>query len=527
MSQAGRSRLLDLILVSAKDHRHRPALIAEGETRSYDWLIGRAARIAARLVTLGAPGDRCAVLGRRSAMSYVGFLAALGAGQVYVPLSPRDPVSRQAAMLDRAEVGYLIVDPGFLAGLKDILALTPNPPVVLAPESSRAEILAASLPTTATVLGAEDFQDCDDLDRVAPPCAEEDPAYLLFTSGSTGVPKGVLVPYSAVFHYVVEMKRLLGTHPEDRFSQFFDPSFDLSVHDMLVCWASGACLVPVPEYKLRYLDDMRALGVTVWFAVPSSVPLLERTGQLKPGSLPSLRLSLFCGEALLAQHVAAWRMAAPQSRILNLYGPTEATIAVSAHEVGPADPAEPIVPIGVPFGGNRLLLLDPETGEIQADGVGELAIAGPQLATGYWRDEALTRLRFPEIVDHAGQPTRIYRTGDRARTDAGIWHFLGRLDNEIKIHGYRINLLEIEAVLTELAEASLAVVLPSVQGELGSVELIGLVTGSEIDTTEILRRCRAALPSYMWPTAIRHVDTFARLPNGKIDRRTLAARYAA
>ena len=514
--------LLELLHGAARKHGARPSMIVEGVPRSYDWLQERAATLAWKLAELAEHGERCAVLGRRSELSYVALLAILTAGQVYVPLSPHDPVSRQAEKLAQSEVHCLIVDRASLEQLATILPQLQSVPAILAADSSRAEVEAAGLPPQT--LCAEDFTASREFSALAP-MRETDPAYLLFTSGSTGKPKGVLVPRSALYDYVVHMRALLGTHEEDRFSQGFDPAFDLGIHDILVCWASGAALIPLSDFKLRYLDQVRQHGITVWFSIPSSIALAEKTAQLKPGSMPSLRLSLFCGEALMAQDARAWERAASNSRILNLYGPTEATIAVSTHDATGSSDAEAVVPIGMPFEGNSFHLLDPETGIPAAGDEGELAIGGTQLATGYWRNTDLTAERFP-TVEVDGQAVRVYRTGDRARREGGMYRFMGRLDNEVKIHGYRIHPLEVEATLARIADPALAVVVARSPGRLSPIDLVGFVSPGELSADEILKRCRAVLPNYMWPAQIHQTVEFPRLPNGKIDRRELSARAA-
>jgi len=521
MTAIDRNMVLQLVLQAAAHHPNRPAMIIDGVAHSYEWLMHRSGAIAARLATLAQPGDRCAVLGRRSALSYTAFLGALGAGQIYVPLSPHDPDTRQADKLTQSDVKSLLLDASCLPLAGPILERMANPPIVLAPDSTPADIHAANLPGHVAVLTSADFPAVGDLATVACTRSGEDAAYLLFTSGSTGKPKGVVVSLAAVHNYVVAMRELLQGVPEDRFSQGFDPAFDLGIHDMLVCWASAAALIPLPEFKLRYLDEVRDRQITVWFSIPSSIALAEKTGQLKPGSMPSLRQSLFCGEALMAHDARCWRRAASNSRVLNLYGPTEATIAVSLFDATDSQDPAPVVPIGVPFGGTQFHLLDPDGEELAAGKEGELAIAGPQLAIGYWRDPLLTERRFPTIRDRAGAPLRVYRTGDRASRDVDTFRFLGRLDNEVKIHGYRINPLEVEAALSKAADPALAIVVTRVPGKLSPIDLVGFVGRSERTSEEILKRCREILPNYMWPSQIFRVDDFARLANGKIDRQTL------
>src|SRR5439155_9357275 len=232
-------------------------------------------------------------------------------------------------------------------------------------------------------------------------------------------------------------------------------TFDLSAHDMFVAWESGACLCCPTQKQLikpgAFINDAR---LTVWFSVPSTAVFMRRFGVLKPGMYPGLRLSLFCGEALPVEIVRHWALAAPNSVIENIYGPTELTIGCTAYRWdnanSPDECEQGIVPIGQPFDGMRALIVDEQLGEVEDGRDGELLMTGPQLSPGYWQDEEKTRQAFVPV---AGKNGAFYRTGDRVRRPrpGEPLVYLGRLDNQIKVLGHRVELGEVEAAVRQVS----------------------------------------------------------------------------
>jgi len=349
-------------------------------------------------------------------------------------------------------------------------------------------------------------------------------AYLLFTSGSTGEPKGVPIHHSNVRSYIEYISNRYGVDERDRFSQEFDLTFDLSVHDMFICWERGACLFSVPEKSVMLpAKFIRDHGLTMWFSVPSVVALLSNMRLLQPRCFPSLRFSVFCGEPLAAAHAQQWQEAAPNSIVENLYGPTETTIAISHYRWDPSKSPQVclngIVPIGWPFAGQQCRVADHEGGQVSK--TGELCLAGSQVTDGYWNNPEKTRcqfVRFPETRE-----TLWYRTGDLVkRGENGCLYYLGRIDHQVKIRGYRVELQEIEVVLrkTSQAEQVVAVPWPVVDGSADGV--VAFVSGaSNVDDLYILNRCREALPDYMVPRKIYRLEEMPLNDNRKIDRKKL------
>jgi acyl-coenzyme A synthetase/AMP-(fatty) acid ligase len=357
------------------------------------------------------------------------------------------------------------------------------------------------------------------------PGAEDDPAYLLFTSGTTGEPKGVKIPQGNLTAYLDFMSSEYEFFPDDRFTQNFDLTFDLSVHDLFLCWSSGACLcVPGDPSSFAMAGFIREKKPTAWFSVPSVITLLDKMRLLKASAFPSIRISFFCGEALYRQPLVSWRKAAPNSRSVNLYGPTEATIAISRYEVpGNEDAVKEhlgIISIGRIF--------DPQGYHIHpgtAPEQGELLLYGSQVIRNYFRNPLADRDSFVQIP---GIEDPCYRTGDLVTNDReGDLFYLGRLDSEVKISGYRVNLKEIENAVLGHEKVDHCVVLYQA-GEDGQGAAAAFVTWKgeiQFAQTELDAYCRQTLPWYMVPGKLIFVDGFPLNDNGKIDKSALKEKY--
>lgn len=516
-------------LASAARHAARPALELGGEVLSYAALRDRAAAIAATLDARAPTGESglTAVCAHRSITAYAGVLGALLRGHGYVPLNPSFPTDRTRSMLLRSGCRSLIVDAHGARQLEEVIAGADDGLVLLLPEHDDVTAIAARWPQHR-VLGRADLVDASGW--TPGPVDPNGVAYLLFTSGSTGQPKGVMVAHRNVTHFVDAMVARYGVTEQDRFSQTFDLTFDLSAFDMFVCWERGACLcAPTQSQKMlpgKYVADCR---LTVWFSVPSTAVLMSRLRILKPGKFPGLRMSLFCGEALPVEVLQRWGEAAPNSVLENLYGPTELTIACTLYrwdaERSPSESEQGVVPIGDPYPGMEVLVADEQLREVPEGATGELLMTGPQLTLGYWKDLERTAAAF---VVPPGRSATYYRTGDRVRRPAPAKPlvYLGRIDNQIKIQGYRVELGEIEAVLREEAGVEVAIAVGWPVTASGADGIVGFLGSDGADTAAIRERVIARLPPYMHPSELRLVREFPLNANGKVDRKALLALLA-
>ncbi|RKT57306.1 Pls/PosA family non-ribosomal peptide synthetase [Saccharothrix australiensis] len=453
-------------------------------------------RLARHLRAVGvAPGDRIGLLFDRPAHAYVGMLAVLKAGAVYVPLDTAFPDDRLAYILGDADVRRVL-------SVSSLRHRLPVEAVCL----DEVESAVAALP--AHRLTPEERGD--------PP---DGLCYVVYTSGSTGRPKGVTVEHSAICNFVRVAVEVYGIEPGDRMYQGMTIAFDFSVEEIWVPLLSGATLVPKPAgaallgHELwEFLLDRH---VTALCCVPTLLATIDE-------DLPDLRFLLVSGEACPEDLVARWHR--PGRRFLNVYGPTEATVTATWAVVRPDCP----VTIGVPLPTYSVVVLDPDEPRVLDRGeAGELGIAGIGLATGYLNRPDLTERAFvPDFLGVEHNPSgRIYRTGDLCRIDeAGEVEYLGRIDTQVKIRGYRVEPTEIESVLLRVPGVAQAVVEPY-RPDAGTVELVAYYSlrqgAADPGAAEIYRRLRERLPSYMVPAYLEPLDLVPMTPAGKADRRNL------
>ncbi|MGW2634217.1 AMP-binding protein [Streptomyces chattanoogensis] len=494
--------LYDWFAAAAAAHPGRTALEADGEELTYAELQAVAGRIAGGLVDRngGRVPHRVGLLASRTVLAYAGYLAVQRLGATVVPLGPAFPVARNAAVVRAAGVDLVFAD-----GTGESAPLG-------VPVWRPAGTEASALRTAA---------------GDAPPVREAGPgdvAYILFTSGSTGRPKGVPVRHGNVCAYLDHVVTRTGAGPGDRFSQTFDLTFDPSVFDLFVAWGSGATLVvPSRDEVLAPVRFVSGRGVTHWNSVPSVITIAGRLRALKPGSMPTLRRSMFCGEPLTLAQARAWQRAAPGGTVVNGYGPTELTVTCVTYDL-PAEvdawpsPANGTVPIGEPHPGADVLFRD-----------GELCVRGAQRFSGYLDpSDNAGRFLAPDgsPYDPATELTEAhwYRTGDRVMRgghgagDGPLVH-LGRVDQQVQVRGYRVELGEVEAALRRRPGVADAVVLAL--RTTGGIRLAAAVTGEGAvppDADRVRAAVADLLPAYMVPDS---VTVFGALPlnaNGKIDR---------
>ncbi|MGP2436208.1 amino acid adenylation domain-containing protein [Streptomyces sp. JW3] len=491
---------------SAAAHPDAVALEAAGRSLTYRALDEAVDALAARLEDTGVGrGDRVGLLAARSPLAYTGYLAVLRVGATVVPLNPLFPDARNAAVV---------------AGARPALVLTDGPPP-RTPSGTLAGVRLWHPPAEAPQHGPAPYRGEGD-----------DVAYILFTSGSTGTPKGLPIRHRNLNDYLAHQIDRCAAGPGCRLSQTFDLTFDPSVFDMFVAWGSGATLV-VPRREdladpVAFVNDH---GITHWFSVPSVVSLARRMRRLPSDSMPGLRRSLFAGEQLTTEQAQAWHAAAPASTVENIYGPTELTITCTGYRLPDERrqwPATPngTVPIGTCPPHLQYVVLDAD-GRPAAEG--ELCVRGSQRFDGYL-DPASNVGRFLEYDAATAEPARDYdgtgpltaghwyRTGDRVTTlpDGTLTH-LGRLDSQVQVHGYRVELGEVAAVLrTHRAVQEAAVV--EREGDLHAV-----YTGEQDCSGDLIRWLGDRVPAYMVPRTCTHVAQLPLNSNGKVDHGKVAA----
>jgi amino acid adenylation domain-containing protein len=518
--------LADGFLDSATYYPQHNAVFVDNTFIRYDELYETAARIAATIqqYTPDPEPRLTAVFAYRSVTAFSGVLGSLLAGNGYVPLNRTFPIERTRMMLERSECRSVVVDMPSIAQIDQVIVGIPYRLLLVFPDTEDISQLRDKWPQHMVIARAD--LACSGRWTHTQP-NRNDIAYLLFTSGSTGIPKGVMVGHRNVIPFVTYMADRYGITDNDRLSQMFDMTFDLSVFDMFVTWEKGACVCCPSQKTLmkpgKFINDLQ---LTVWFSVPSTVVFMKRFKMLKRGSYPSLRWSLFCGEPLPVGSVQEWEKAAPNSIIENLYGPTELTIACTLYRWNRKESIDVsemgIVPIGDPYPDMKAIIVDEHLREVAEGTSGELLMTGPQMTLGYWKEPARTSQAF---IVPAGKSDPYYRTGDRVRRagpDKPLI-YLGRVDFQVKIHGHRVELGEIEAVIREESGLDGVVALGWPETESGAAGVQVFIEG-EYDSIETLRQKVARrLPDCMVPSRFHLMDKLPLNTNGKYDRKRLIA----
>ncbi|MGV9607117.1 non-ribosomal peptide synthetase [Streptomyces sp. NPDC003631] len=480
--------LPELLRRQAERTPDAPALDADGETLTYAQLVDRVAHLAGALEARGAgPGTTVAVAFGRGAAATTAALAVQHTGAAHLPLDPAGPVHRLRHMLDDAHPVLLVTEPD---------APTPYAPTGLPVlELDESAIAAAPAPP-----------------RVPAP---QQAAYLLYTSGTTGRPKGVVVPHAGLAGLAGHLAGLYRLAPGSRVLQIASPAFDMSVAETAMVFRSGATLVAAPPGPWAGEELGRLIGekrITDVFVPPA---LFEG---VSPDQCPDLRTVGLSGEACGAALVSRW-LAAGRT-VLNLYGPTETTVIATDTRLTDEDA---LPSIGGPFPGTRAYVLDPVLRALPVGVQGELYVAGDGLARGYQGKPALTAERF--LADPYGGPgTRMYRTGDlaRVRPDGGL-DFLGRADDQLKLNGLRVEPGEIEAVLSEhpLLRQAVVALREDTPGERRLVAYVVPRPGHRVDPKELRAHAASRLLTGMVPVTYVELATLPLTWNGKIDRGAL------
>ncbi|MFH0520331.1 amino acid adenylation domain-containing protein [Streptomyces sp. M41] len=489
----------DLVADRAAERPQATALVCGDLRLTYGDLLKRADTLAARLQAHGVHrGDRVGLLLPRGADMGIAALAVLRAGAAYVPLDPAHPAARLTYMITNSGTSLLLTAQGTTG-----LTATDVPELRVDKEGEEDGEYERRAPGTGGPAGP----------FTPVPTAPEDLAYVLYTSGSTGVPKGVAVEHRALHNLAVNVRPVFPVSADDRVLQFVSFGFDVAVSDLFFPWVAGAELhIAQEDERLgeALQARLRDSRITYVFLPPSAAMTLPPA----PGALPELRTLAVGGEACPAELVE--RLGEEGRRIVNAYGPSEATVYSTTADLRPGEP----VVIGRPVPGSRAYVLDRLLRPVPVGVTGELYVAGATLARGYFGRPGMTAERF--VADPYGPPgSRMYRTGDLCRVDAdGVLHYLGRGDSQVKLRGYRIELGEIEAVLAGHPQVTVAAA--AVRGEGAEQRLVAYAVGAADVPDEALRAHLAGrLPGYMVP------EVFVRLPelplnrSGKIDRSRL------
>lgn len=489
------------------------AFVIDDRSYTYEDVIGRVKPIAAYLHAHGI--RHLGILASRSLEAYLGILSAHWVGAAYVPLNPTFPIFQLHHMIERAQVDAILVDSGGLS-------------VIHSSQFNRAlPIITPVVPYSdniLTIIGPAELELIStNPDPIQVSAAEE--AYVIFTSGSTGDPKAIPISFGNVSHFMYIVKDRYELNANDKVAQFSKISFDVSVFDLILSWSSGATMYTVPEDILpapaKFIRDH---GITVWCSVPSIIFLMNKLKLLKPNAFPSLKYSIFCGEALTFFQAKLWQQTGPNQLIENLYGPTETTVVCMGQiyqEDMRQNNQQDNVPIGLPFPGMSAAIINDAHEFISHGHRGELVLSGRQVTSGYLGNKELNEQKFLKLTHPEYGKKRWYLTGDYCYQDhTGVFHYIGRLDNQCKILGYRVELEEIEYYLRKIhGNPETAVAL--VKNDNHDPMIVAAVVQPTIDLTLMKLQLKQYLPPYMIPTHIFSVDELPYNSNGKLDRKKL------
>lgn len=519
-------RIDTAILAAISRHGARRALVdVDGAPVSYEDLAGSVEGMATVLAAAGIqPGQTVCILMEKSAAALAAILATAKVGGVFIPLDPASPAPRIAAMMALCGPAAVVADQNKLPRARDCIMLLDAQGV------SRPDLFALDRRSPDRRLervGASSARDPDRRALQLPP----DIAYLLMTSGSTGVPKAVPIRHDSVMQVVRWCNDHFGIDRDDRMICHAPLQFDTSLWDYLGGFLAGAevHLVPpalnlVPERLVAFARD-RAL--TRWASVPSAFRNFIRRDVLVRGDWPNLRSLCWYGEPMAVPVLRYLMDRLGHVRFANLYGPTEAAVLCSCFDVPiPPAPHETSVPIGWAIDDKPIHIID-ETGQVcAADVPGELVVGGPHLSPGYLGRPDLTARVFVEWPPGSGQT--VYRTGDLARTDeTGRLHFLGRNDRQIKRLGYRLELDDIASHIEALPGISTCAVvaIPDETAQNRICVACEAGRGPPPNSLDLRRRLAELVPEYMIPQHWAFFETLPQTASGKIDTRAVLAHF--
>jgi amino acid adenylation domain-containing protein len=521
--------LPQILSQTAARHCAQTALVLDSRTITYAELEAQSNRFARSLIRNGiCRGDRVALWLPKSLESVVAIYGIMKAGAAYVPIDPGAPAARMAYIARDCSVAGLVT-------LKDRAGAISTAFADGVPMSSiwYADLCDGETVPTRNVpdIGWQELS-AESADSIECRANADDLAYILYTSGSTGEPKGVMLSHRNALSFVNWAHDTFAISAEDRLANHAPFHFDLSVFDLYVAALAGATVFPISSrvaaFPAAIARQWSAQKLTVWYTTPSTLVLMLTKGGLGTVDLSELRLVLFAGEVFPVKYLRALMALAPHARFANLYGPTETNVC-TWYEVSSPPKGNTPVPIGQACSNCEVFILDEALKPVSTGCSGYLWVSGATVMQGYWGRPERTAQTLKAIEPRPGLQVRAYNTGDLVRTtEGGNLEFIGRRDHQVKTRGYRVELGEIESVLHNHPAVEEAVVLALPDEAIGH-RLAAVVVAKQnarVSRAELQQYCADSLARYMVPGTILFRPNLPLTSSGKVDRQALVACFA-
>ncbi|MDC0073312.1 AMP-binding protein [Alphaproteobacteria bacterium] len=522
-------RLINRLINTAIKHHNKTFIITEQRTWTYKEAWFQICSISS-LISSNYKSKFIPIFSDKSIFYYFSIVAVLLSGRAYVPLSPKDSNRNIKEKLKSLDVEIIISSNALFERINSIcFDLDFIKDIIL--EQNKNDKTKNEKNLSLTSKNIIFYKYCQntintfDISKIKAKNNITDYIYMIFTSGSTGNPKGIAIKSLNVTTYLDSVIEKFSYSSTDLHTQIFELTFDLSVHDMMCAWTTGGGLVPI--YGKAIFAPQKIISkyqITCWFSVPAVGFIMQKSNGLKSSFLKSLRVSLFCGEPLPSSLADAWLNASPGSILENLYGPTEATIAFTSHRFIPNLSKDSYlygyVPIGLPFKGLKIAVMNENKISTSGECKGELLLGGGQLFEGYWKNDELNKTALIQFKKTGSQIW--YRTGDIVvRNNNGIFYYVGRIDSQIKLNGYRVELGEVENALRHASQSQLVAVVPWPLKDLNIIGITAIVSSTRYDDRFIMDKLKKLIPTYMLPQKILIWDLLPLNNSGKIDKKSI------